>query len=154
MSVVVSAPLGYFLTWTTYGTWLPGDERGWVDGTTHEVCAPAPERERQARQLLAEEPITLTIAQRALVTATIGDHCRIRGWTLHAVNVRSNHAHVVVTFPVHPDKAMGEFKSWATRRLKEAHPGRLHWWTERGSKRYLWTEEDLTAAITYVLELQ
>jgi len=23
-------PLAYFLTWTTYGTWLPGDERGWV----------------------------------------------------------------------------------------------------------------------------
>ena len=22
-------PLAYFLTWTTYGTWLPGDERGW-----------------------------------------------------------------------------------------------------------------------------
>ncbi len=22
-------PLGYFITWTTYGTWLPGDERGW-----------------------------------------------------------------------------------------------------------------------------
>ena len=24
-------PLAYFLTWPTYGTWLPGDERGWVD---------------------------------------------------------------------------------------------------------------------------
>ncbi len=22
--------LGYMLTWTTYGTWLQGDERGWV----------------------------------------------------------------------------------------------------------------------------
>ena len=23
--------LACFLTWTTYGTWLPGDERGWVE---------------------------------------------------------------------------------------------------------------------------
>jgi hypothetical protein len=23
-------PLAYFLTWTAYGSWLPGDERGWV----------------------------------------------------------------------------------------------------------------------------
>jgi hypothetical protein len=23
-------PIGYFLTWVTYGTWLPGDARGWV----------------------------------------------------------------------------------------------------------------------------
>ena len=24
-------PLAYFLTWPTYGTWLPGDECGWVE---------------------------------------------------------------------------------------------------------------------------
>ena len=25
-------PMAYFITWTTYGTWLPGDERGhWSD---------------------------------------------------------------------------------------------------------------------------
>ncbi len=24
-------PIGYFLTWVTYGTWLPGDARGWVE---------------------------------------------------------------------------------------------------------------------------
>ena len=23
-------PIAYFLTWTTYGSWLPGDQRGWV----------------------------------------------------------------------------------------------------------------------------
>ena len=22
-------PLAFLLTWTTYGTWSPGDERGW-----------------------------------------------------------------------------------------------------------------------------
>ena len=22
-------PIAYFITWTSYGTWLPGDERGW-----------------------------------------------------------------------------------------------------------------------------
>jgi len=22
-------PIAYLITWTTYGTWLPGDERGW-----------------------------------------------------------------------------------------------------------------------------
>ena len=23
-------PIAYLITWTTYGTWLSGDERGWV----------------------------------------------------------------------------------------------------------------------------
>ena len=26
----MSDMVGYMLTWTTYGTWLQGDERGWV----------------------------------------------------------------------------------------------------------------------------
>jgi hypothetical protein len=26
-----SAPIAFFLTWSTYGTWLPGDDRGWVE---------------------------------------------------------------------------------------------------------------------------
>jgi hypothetical protein len=28
--IPMNEPLAYYLTWTTYGTWLPGDERGWV----------------------------------------------------------------------------------------------------------------------------
>ena len=31
-------------------------------------------------------------------------------------------------------------------RLKEAYPGRERWWTEGGSKRYLWKDEDVEAA--------
>jgi hypothetical protein len=26
-----SGPMAFFLTWTTYGSWLPGDDRGWCD---------------------------------------------------------------------------------------------------------------------------
>src|SRR3990172_10721 len=26
----MSEPIAYFLTWTSYGTWLSGDPRGWV----------------------------------------------------------------------------------------------------------------------------
>lgn len=30
-SIPMDDPLALFLTWTTYGSWLPGDERGWVE---------------------------------------------------------------------------------------------------------------------------
>ena len=36
-------PLAYYLTWTTYGTWLPGDERGWV--WRGKVSAARPQRQ-------------------------------------------------------------------------------------------------------------
>ena len=81
--------LAYHLTWTTYGTWLPGDGCGWVRSGRRGVMPPDAERERDARQRMVESPVILTDDQRAIVEQTIADHCRIRGWLLHAVNARS-----------------------------------------------------------------
>jgi hypothetical protein len=81
-------PLAYFLTWPTYGTWLPGDERGWVlRGEGYQVPDPIQKFEAQAR--MTEDACVLDEEQRRLVEKTIIDHCRIRGWQLHAVNCRS-----------------------------------------------------------------
>jgi hypothetical protein len=30
-SIPLDDPLALLLTWTTYGSWLPGDVRGWVE---------------------------------------------------------------------------------------------------------------------------
>lgn len=82
-------PLAYFLTWTTYGTWLPGDQRGWVkEGEGFQV--PDWKAEHEARRKLAEEPFHLTAAQREVVEATIVRHCEIRGWHLFAKACRTN----------------------------------------------------------------
>jgi hypothetical protein len=148
-------PLAYFFTWTTYGTWLPGDERGWVDGATHEMHFTAdPDRQEQARARMVETPVTLTPAQRLLVERVIRDHCRIRRWALHVVNVRTQHVHVVASIDRDPKAALAEFKAWATRRLKEAEPDRRHWWTEGGSKRPVKGEDDLEDLVTYVRDFQ
>ena len=47
-------PLAYFLTWPTYGTWLPGDERGWVE-YRHGWQLPDPARKREAQARLTED---------------------------------------------------------------------------------------------------
>src|SRR5437868_5557970 len=102
---MADSPLAYFFTWTTYGTWLPGDERGWVDGATHEMhFTPSPQREEQARAAMVETPLTLTPAQRQLVEKVVSDHCRIRGWTLHIVNPRTQHIHAVISIDCAPKK--------------------------------------------------
>ena len=46
-------PLAYFLTWPTYGTWLPGDERGWVE-YRHGWQLPDPARKREAQARLTD----------------------------------------------------------------------------------------------------
>jgi REP element-mobilizing transposase RayT len=161
-------PLAFFLTWTTYGTWLPGDQRGWVSKPGI-FQPPDPNLEASARKQLTETPITLDPEQRALVEDTIKAHCQIRGWHLHAVNGRTNHVHAVVTAPKRgPEKVMDQFKAWCTRRLKELDQSRnlrsskkettrmvrQKWWTQRGSKRRLFDEKSLELAIQYVLEAQ
>jgi hypothetical protein len=82
---------------------------------------------------------------------------------LHAVNCRSNHCHVVVTaVDCDGEQVRDQFKSWATRRLKEhrcaqadlAEDVREHWWTRKGSVRKLFDEESLEAAIVYTIEAQ
>jgi REP element-mobilizing transposase RayT len=161
-------PLAYFLTWPTYGTWLPGDERGWVR-YRRGMRLPDPIVEREARARMTEDACRLDHEQRRLVEATITEHCRIRGWTLYAVNCRSNHVHAVVAAAVHPKEIREQFKAWCTRRLKDlarvrqragfphaavSESIRGKWWAERGSGIYLNDEPGLEAVIHYVQEAQ
>ena len=158
----MSDPVAYFLTWTTYGTWLPGDERGWVE-KPGKFRIPDPAIETAARSLLTEEPCVLNQEQRTLVEQTIARHCAIRGWHLHVVNCRTNHVHVVVTASAHPKAVAEQFKAWCTRNLKSLQrandPGlpqsvRENWWTEGGSERWLNDEGSLAEAIRYVRDCQ
>src|SRR5689334_6247488 len=117
-TVPMADPLAYFLTWTTYGTWLPGDDRGWVKKSKG-FQPPDHKIEHEARRKLRESPLTLNPKQRQPVETTIRQHCAIRGWELMAVACRTNHVHVVVSAPVAPDIVMSQLKAWCTRNLKE-----------------------------------
>jgi REP element-mobilizing transposase RayT len=156
-------PLAYHLIWTTYGAWLPGDARGWIQSGAAGVQPPDPDRERAAGERMAEAAVLLDPGQRDAVAQTIREHCRIRGWLLHAVNVRSNHVHVVVTCACAGEQARDQFKLWTSRRLSDlarltapvAHKaGRRHWWTEGGDCRPIDDEQYLANAIDYVVNRQ
>jgi REP element-mobilizing transposase RayT len=154
-------PLAYFITWSTYGTWLPGDKRGWVE--YHRGWQlPDPIRELEARAKMREDACILDIDQRREVEAQIEETCRIRGWTLHAVNCRSNHVHIVVSANQHPKRVRSQIKAWCTQRLKalekQRYPGLLdireNWWAERGSQRWIFNDVGLEGATLYVRDGQ
>jgi REP element-mobilizing transposase RayT len=153
-------PIGFFLTWVTYGTWLPGDPRGWVE-YQHGWQLPDPVRELEAAAKMSEDACRLNQVQRDAVEAQIAETCRHRGWHLHAVNCRSNHVHAVVSAgDTRPKKIRADLKAWATRCLKSlAHASgydadRENWWAERGSIRFLYNEVGIEAAILYVKDGQ
>src|SRR5687768_5481892 len=115
--------LAYFITWTTYGTRLHGDERGSVD-RNHNMyntpyLAPDESRRREAERALRFPPFALTSASRRHVDEAIREHAEVKDWPIFSLNVRTNHVHlVVVAARVHPDLVMEQFKAWATRRLR------------------------------------
>jgi REP element-mobilizing transposase RayT len=155
-------PLAFFITWTCYGTFLPGDERGWTKWHKGEMI-PHPRLEEWCRDQMSEDVVVLNEHQRILVNEVIREHCKIRNWTLHAVNCRTNHCHVVVTAPDYDGETVrDQFKSWAKHRLKDyqkrtatsGQSSREHWWTRKGSVRKLFDDESLEAAVLYTIEAQ
>jgi len=143
-----------FSTWTTYGTWLPGDARGWFERARGCRAADAM-RALVASFRMTGDAVTLNATQRLRVESTIAAHCEFRGWAIHAVNCRSNHAHVVVTAPDRTcDIPRVQFKAWCSRKLSEDGPAREDWWSERGWDVYLDDDESLAVVVDYVRERQ
>jgi REP element-mobilizing transposase RayT len=157
----------WLLTWTTYGTWLPGNRRGFVsnvrDGPGPEVrhnipgtpCdADMPGLEHSARQALKYPPIFLTAEQAPILLAQFQETASYRGWTLLAAAIMKNHVHLVVGVPGDPDPEtlLRDFKSYASRGLnrKDRTPASGTWWTVSGSKRKLAQVEAVQAAVDYV----
>ncbi len=160
MSETLDWPLAYFITFTTYGTWLPGDVRGSVSRKHNEpgtpVRPPSTMRRTMAMSKMKHEPQTLDSPQRGLVEDTIRRACEYRGWYLQALNVRTNHVHLLVSGHVRGEKIMNDVKAWSTRRLREQGLIAAHRevWTSHGSTRKLWRKEHVSAAWHYVVHGQ
>jgi REP element-mobilizing transposase RayT len=149
----------YFLTWTTYGTWLPGDSRGSFIDDRIEGAGLSRRKDHlrlASAQRLAGDPILLSEKARIVVDAAIREHAAHRRWPVLALNVRTNHVHLVLKTDQPPDRVMTSMKVWSTRALR-AHglvsPDRKVW-TRHGSTRHLHTTDSLEGAIRYVNEYQ
>ena len=95
-------------------------------------------------------------ARRAIVLQAIQGVCEFKGWQLNAVHVRTTHVHVIVDTEQRPELVMNSFKAYASRALTaaglDARENRR--WSRHGSTRYLWTRDDIEAAVAYVVDGQ
>jgi REP element-mobilizing transposase RayT len=101
---------------------------------------------------MTEDVVLLELAQAEALAEQLRETAGHRGWRLLALAVMANHAHVVVGVPGDPDpeKLLGDFKAWGTRRLNSGWGRREHWWTQSGSRRPKKTAAALRAALEYV----
>ncbi len=149
-------PLGYHITFRSYGTWLHGDARGSVDRFHNRFGAPRIPRNEQwheyNRKQLKHPPVILKPLQRELIESAIREICTTRKWTLWVTNARTNHIHSVISALCKPERIRSAIKANATKKLREAGLWQLEStpWARKGSIKWLWTERALMNAIVYV----
>jgi len=161
----------WFLTWHTYGTWLPGDKRGFVSpvrmdsgqSELHNVPRTStdcdhPQLSHWARARLKSDPIVFSKLQADVLAAQLQQTAVYRGWSLLAFAIVTNHVHVVlgVAGDPNPSDLIGDLKSYGSRALNQRfeRPQAGTWWTESGSKRKLDSEQSILGAIRYTIEQQ
>lgn len=137
-------PIAYHITFTTYGNWLHGDERGSINKDHNQYGSDflSPNSGLQKKELihLKNPSVTLDKNVREIVLKAILRVCGYRGWTAHAVHVRSNHIHIVVSGKDKPEKMMVNFKAYSTRALRKNSNNKSvirKYWSRHGSTKYL-----------------
>jgi REP element-mobilizing transposase RayT len=172
---MTSQSITWLITSATYGTWLPGDSRGFVgrvwenrssDPTTdalrteHDTIDTPYDRampglETASRNQMKGDAVLLTVEQAEVVVEQFRQTADFREWQLHTAAVMANHFHLVATSPaeVLSDNLLRDFKSYASRALNQkwGKPRSGTWWTASGSRRRLPDDHALQCAIRYVL---
>ena len=140
--------LGYMITWTTYGTWLQGEKKGYVkdgkvlDGDEHIYHA--------CKKLQKLPVVKLRSREKEVVHHAIMREAERTGRQVEALVVCSNHVHLVARWSYHPiGKVVSRYKNAAMFALHNlGKSGRV--WTRGYDRRYCFDEESLHARVNYV----
>ena len=107
-------PLAYLITFRTYGTWLHGDDRNSIDRHGMNLYGASKVLpSRNLKQIMhdnqASDIFLLDGPRRGVVERAIRHVCEFRSYGLHAISVRTNHAHSVVSSLRKPEIVMNAF---------------------------------------------
>ena len=109
---------GAFLTFRTYGSWLPGDERGWVARDGQGLQAPRPHLKAHCSRAMRQPPMIFPSEMRSFIDSVIREYCQRRGWRVIALSVRSNHVHLLLYANRPALTAMAQIKAAVTTSLR------------------------------------
>ena len=158
-------PFALHVTWTTYGTRLPGDARGYVSNTIKphggfERKENAPGTPVRAADAYTNEravalqrfPAVLLSREQAHWTAEeLVAVATKEGWIVLRAAVMRNHVHVLVAEcpdngPLVRRKLKGVTQTGLNRRFGRP----MKWWTDDGSNRYKHDAAAIEAAVNYI----
>jgi REP element-mobilizing transposase RayT len=158
-------PVALFLTWTTYGTWLPGDARGHVSNSrnpaggfrrkqnrpgTPYAAGDAYTRQR-AQSLQKWATVWLTESNAVIVANSLVRISLEHEWIILRASIMPNHLHAVLTgCPMKGATVRRILKGNAQADLSAAVGESRRWWTAGGSDRVRHGERSIQATVQYV----
>jgi hypothetical protein len=140
--------IGFMATWTTYGSWLQGNKKGYVKNGA--ILPANAELEESNKALLKHDEIKIPKNLRIVVKHAILKEAADIGQKVYAIAVRSNHVHIVVeSIGERCGHSVGRFKKAATKELRKyGYSDKV--WTKGFDKRYCYTDRELEQRIQYV----
>ncbi|QDT39570.1 hypothetical protein [Stratiformator vulcanicus] len=157
----------WLVTWSTYGTWLPGDPRGFQTWRKREYVPP-PERYAKhnektyearryedlhysAEQMMAAEPVYLEENEQQIVVAAVYDESSSMELQPSVIAVMSDHTHLLAKFgSLEIRKAVGRLKAAATRQLHSLGMTSGRAWSRCCHMKSKPTEREYLNAVAYV----
>jgi REP element-mobilizing transposase RayT len=140
--------IAYMLTLTTYGTWLQGDERGYVKDSV--VLGGNENLELANKNQQICRAVRLNSQQKQIVKTAIESEAERIGQKIYALAVCSNHIHIVLENSNEKiPGAISRYKNKSTKALKRTGLSKPVW-TRKYDKRFIYDNEHLQRTIDYV----
>jgi len=140
--------IGYMITWTTYGSWLQGDKRGYVKNGT---ILPANDKLKTANQKQQKfQAVKLDSSQKHIVRKAILQEAQRINQEISAIAVCSNHVHIVAKVSSESiEQIVHRYKRLSTFVLRKAGlDGKV--WSKGFDKRFCFTDKDIEQKVKYV----
>ena len=140
--------IGYMITWTTYGSWLQGDKRGYVkDG---KILLKNDALLKSNLKRLKNPPTRLETEHCAIVRRAILKKAKEIRQRIYAIAVCSNHVHIVAERTNESIEKVVSFYENAARLALRSNDfiGRI--WTKGFDKRFCFNQQELQSNIKYV----
>ena len=136
-------PIACMITTTTYGTWLPGDTRGYVQNG--QFLPPSPHLERYASRVLKKDPVFLAEYERGEAREALLQAADDHGYYLLAATVEPWHVHWLAHQPDDVPAMIGRLKTAMRRALSR---GRI--WSAGYDVRFCFTESEVESRFDYI----
>jgi hypothetical protein len=157
----------WLVTWTTYGTWLPGDPRGFQTWRGREQVPPPPRYAKTgepvydplqyrghyetASAAMVEEPVHLNVKEQRTAVQAIVAECEVIPFTPSILAVANAHVHLLVRIGSYSLRiATGRLKAAATRRLHEDGFPQQKVWCQGCHPKSKDTPAEIRSAFEYV----